>query len=611
MTIDLYPAPSTSWRWKYGLQCSGVYNATLTTNYGWEVRYNTIPKLNTGKIWPHNIRAHISLMESTNCSYIGFTFGLINTVTSQVTPLRLNGSNYTIDVSTVSRVAGWQTMPLPSTLCIDVSSDNQYCFGLVTNKITLANNYVGIRIVKPFYSNMYLNALGSMRTIPTTTSSTSSTSLTNIPNELSTTFFIDQGGSSPLTHSMELEFSFNKRKLMTLTPSGSTVMGILLPLPVDSGKKAWMKFNSIYANTSQYVNCEFRKMVPTSSDSTNASTNLQTFRLDMGSTDYVSLNGTQVKLNAVTPEINNKLDFGFCYDSTTLNCFWVNRTIGQGGESTADKATFSHAAKATGNRSTHYNMASTTSLFFWLTFDATTFSSIEIGSEMAVVLGDSQSVLGNGTLGDKFIDAFNTIGWDGSISGNRFSQTAIGSHKAAYLRYQSTAAGNGDICDMRDVLLFDAGMGLNDVSAMVSTNENKRDWTVSEIGRRLFEVFGDAKNNGNQGFILGLPPYSSTVNASMEENRAIRDQLNPAKEAIAIGCRCAFANPYNDMLDVTQNSTVFGDVFKAAYCTGGDHYDSTGASIAINRLLISHNSKTVGGGWAKGFNGLVIGNVIG
>jgi len=159
-------------------------------------------------------------------------------------------------------------------------------------------------------------------------------------------------------------------------------------------------------------------------------------------------------------------------------------------------------------------MASTGPLAIQLSHNGN-IGKLEIGERLAVIFGDSQGSTAV-KLGYQIPYQFNAIAWDASISGNRLTQTVVGSHTAGYLRYKHTTPGKGDLCDMRDVMFVSAGIGLNDISALVSTNESQRDYAVSQIGQKMFEIFGDVKLNGNYGLILGLPPYSSSDNTSVE-----------------------------------------------------------------------------------------------
>lgn len=590
------PTGSTNlYHWSYGELENGNYYVpsivgAYSTAFGM-VANNLFKFANVGKLYPQYFRATVNFLDQPYATFLGLIFGEYDEATSVYTPKQFSNGSYVIDVSTSLPIASSFRIfqPYPNDIYVDIDSTSKtYVYGLLFNRSgSTSSNVPGCRGVSSDYS--WKETFTIQHSTSGNNSSVYESALVAEKKQYCANF--------------QLRFKFDKRHLTTIYPT--TTHTFLIPHRIDDGKKTWCKFNNVNCATSQFVQAELFQLHSTGHTSTTIK---DTLRIDFGSTDYIQIAGNQVALNAVTPEVSNNIDIALAFSTTDVNLFYMNKSIGQGGESTGDIATFSHAAKNTGSRSTHYALSSTGPFGFNVSRNGSV-DSIEIGAEMFVIWGDSQATLtSTNDLGYHIKRQFSAICWDAAIPGNSITRTSTGNHTAGYLRYKSTTPGNGDLCDMRDMVFIDAGFGLNDIARINSSGEAFRDYVVGDIGYRLIEVFADVKANGNQGMLIGLPPYSSTANTSYQEAYAIKEQLNPLKNGIALGLRCAFADPYNDVVDITTfgSTTNPFERFKDT-SDSGTHYNSTGASKAVRKLKINSDSGYINGIGRSGSNNISIG----
>jgi hypothetical protein len=273
--------------------------------------------------------------------------------------------------------------------------------------------------------------------------------------------------------------------------------------------------------------------------------------------------------------------------------FYQNRTTGQGGEGAGDFAVISHACKNAAARAADYSVAKLN----WLDLSGTaTVTAIEIGCDPLIVFGDSQALV---YLGPALQTAFDTprMLLRAGISGNQLCDTATNSHTAGYLRYKHTTPGLGDLCEMTGCIFVIAGIGVNDVSGESDTDA-KRNAMAMRFAARVADILYDLQARAVPALVIGLPPYSDG-DANTYEAHCIKSQINPVLEGLAIGARCAFVNPWFDMVDpVTANEDI--PTFNAAYTTdAGLHYNAAGASVVAALAVEAVESGVVGGPWTQ------------
>jgi hypothetical protein len=223
-------------------------------------------------------------------------------------------------------------------------------------------------------------------------------------------------------------------------------------------------------------------------------------------------------------------------------------------------------------------------------------ATVEVGWQPLVLFGDSQVSQVSERLGTHLPGAFthDRMYLDAWIAGNLVT-TSGAAHTAGYLRYKSTTGGNGDLCEMSTPLFVFCGFGVNDMTA-IGTTEANRNGRVAEIGQRYCEMLHDLHDRGIPTLIIGLPPYSDK-NASEQEAKTIRHQLNPMLEGLALATRSAFVNPWHAIVSGSPEIAI--PLANATYCDGL-HYTSAGALLVATMAATAYETGIVGGWWAKG-----------
>jgi len=310
MTVPIYPEPSTV-LWRFGGRVYGShYYSVLSSAAGQTGHVIFACKLfpiQTGRLTFQNIVGAVSFYSTVNFDFLGFMFFQVNEATSQLTPVVLSNGLPYYDLTTQMPSSQNFTCTIPN-ITADVYSSLTYAYGLIVRKCVALVPGLGFRSATNIGYDQGVYYVGS---------TAYSTQL--MPSAYSTTFTVTKeygvGG-------LGLWFNFNKLKLMSVSPT----TGYNSLIPYSSNAKIWMKLNNVNLDTSQYCQVLFHTLLGTSNSSIVLS---NTFRIDMGSTDYIQYSGNQIALNAVTPEINNNIDVGIYFDTNRTNCFWQNCSIGQ------------------------------------------------------------------------------------------------------------------------------------------------------------------------------------------------------------------------------------------------------------------------------------------
>jgi hypothetical protein len=183
------------------------------------------------------------------------------------------------------------------------------------------------------------------------------------------------------------------------------------------------------------------------------------------------------------------------------------------------------------------------------------------------------------------------IYWLAYKSGN--SLTAAGTASAGYLRYKSTTPGQGDLCEMRTPLFCFAGMGINDISVAVTTDETARNKIIALMATRLAEILDDLQDRGLPSLLIGLPPYSD-ANASEQEAQCVL-QWNATLEGLAIGVRAAYYNPWHVMCTGGTSANTIPEMYGTYSDDAGLHYSAAGNALVSQRADEVLETGMVGG----------------
>lgn len=296
-----------------------------------------------------------------------------------------------------------------------------------------------------------------------------------------------------------------------------------------------------------------------------------TFKFDLGDTDQVTFGPTggtaSVALRGsdegdhTDGEVGDKFDVVINLRPTanTADCLYCNKTWGAGANSSAtdsgsyrDLAWFGHHAKAAGGARHDGGYASTVEPTFLKITGSADCGSIEVAYQPIVLLGDSQiGIKTNATsaatvirIGAYLPTAFtyDRYAINAGIVSNSLTEDLANSSTAAYLRYNHTTAGLGDLCELTGVLVCPV-IGLNDIVINIASDETVANKRLGIMAQRMSEIVYDALNQGNQVFIVGLPPYFHST-ASATEQQAVRS-WNYFLHGLALGVRAPYYCPYS------------------------------------------------------------------
>jgi hypothetical protein len=189
------------------------------------------------------------------------------------------------------------------------------------------------------------------------------------------------------------------------------------------------------------------------------------------------------------------------------------------------------------------------------------------------------------------------------IGGSRIGVDGL-DQTCGYLRYKHTTPGKGDLCEMSGIVFVFTGYGLNDAAWVTAATRNTAAMNWSYWAS---SILSDVAGNGNAALIISIPPNSTddmladtyaTTYPAAETAACIKSQFNPMQEGLAIGTRCAYFNPYFDVVvHGTENNTV--PEFDRVYSGDGSHYLKAGIEKIAPLIATAFESGVVGGPWTK------------
>jgi hypothetical protein len=386
---------------------------------------------------------------------------------------------------------------------------------------------------------------------------------------------------------MGLNFTTPVRHLYTYDGTYSAADTIIIPARTDGDW--WIKAMAVVAD-GQALTCVLND------ESAGSAAARNTLVLDMAATNQMTFGGQSNALAASEP--GDTFELGINWRPATLKAdlFYQNRTTGQGetGDA-ADLLTISHGVKKNAARgaASAYTVTGNPQ---WLALSGiATVTEIEVGWEPLVLFGDSQSLLFTSytvTLPNSFTQP--RMYFHAGIGGGYLTQS-LGTVTAGYLRYKGTTTPYGSLCEMTGVVFVFCGYGLNDLGKATAATRNG---IVMEWGWRAAEILHDLQDRSVAALIVGIPPYKVAVGSDIHDAHAIKDQFNPMLEGLAIGCRCAYLNPWWDcVVSGTENDDV--PAANPTYINSTGHWEEAGITMICPKIVQSFESNVVGGPWTK------------
>lgn len=350
-------------------------------------------------------------------------------------------------------------------------------------------------------------------------------------------------------------------------------------------------------------------------NSSAGQTVLDTLQVDMGATDKVVFHGNSVNLNGTTSEDDDIIDFAVLVRSaegtTRGNAFWVNRTVGQGpGGHDNDIVTISHRTKFEASHddgklgyeldANAFRPAEYLDVTSQDQTDSTAIISVELADALYVAFGDSNVGKQPGVtpaapqrLGAYFyMNLAQPLPWWVAGIPNDALATDVELDPdlfitAGYKRYCHPTPGEGDICDMWNMLLL-VQIGGNDIQKSVLSSEDDRNRFVADMTNRLFAILSDCFANdddrSNRAILFGMPPYRDSSPAVEPFNREAFIQWSEAVMGLAAAYRVSFYNPFYDVM----NNWEFQN-------SDGVHYSDTGADAICAVAAVAYESNRFGG----------------
>lgn len=234
---------------------------------------------------------------------------------------------------------------------------------------------------------------------------------------------------------------------------------------------------------------------------------------------------------------------------------------------------------------------------YWVTLSrsgtAATVTSIEVGVEPLVMLGDSQS--GSTSAPDRLASTefgipyeFGAqeqarILWVNAISGSRLATPVKGLHSSGVERFASATAGNGDLCEIPGAVVCVAGMGINDIHTDASTaTEAGRNAEVASLLGALGRITAYAATNGSYVMLVGLPPLNAvdTASGDYDTKIAAMQRYNSGVTYLASVSRCSRYIPWS-----LVESMIGGDSEPLSESAGDPHYTDAGAT-AVSQAAV-------------------------
>lgn len=265
--------------------------------------------------------------------------------------------------------------------------------------------------------------------------------------------------------------------------------------------------------------------------------------------------------------------------TTRGNVFWVNRTVGQGpGGADSDIVTISHRTKFESSHedgkdgyeldASAYQPVQYLDMTSAQQSASTRIESIEVCDQLCVVFGDGNV----GAAPDSPDPALPVLlgehlpaeldrplsWWLAGIPGNRFranTDTANDEITAGYQRYCNDTPGNGDICDMWDILLM-FHQGAEDLKDGVLPSDADRNKLIADMLDKLNAILRDlfdgeidpqtVRDRNNRALLITMPPYLPDVtdDTSPDMNKQAFVQWSESLLGLAGTWRMPLYNPY-------------------------------------------------------------------
>lgn len=343
-------------------------------------------------------------------------------------------------------------------------------------------------------------------------------------------------------------------------------------VPIASGTNTFMKFENCYAVDAASISVIFLG----SPAIITGLTPKATFYMDFGGTDAMIFNANSVTLPNFDgyTQATSTFDVGIIYQTgnTAANVVWLNKTKGQGPNSTSaqeykDIATISHKAASSSAYGGTYSLTPGYALSLNKDTRGIQIGKIQVGVRPLILMGDSQTGTKGSTttlasvnkLGLNLPSSFSKprIYWLAAISGGTVYRDYTGINSSLGRRFKSTP-GTGDLCEIRGGVFCFSGIGVNDTSAPATTVA--KNVAVSNVLSAISSMTAVIQSNSDELYFIGLPPY--TGGSALAQQAQL--DINNGLAGLAMAAGVPYANPF---------------YYALPYTDGSLHYSSAGAAL--------------------------------
>ena len=375
------------------------------------------------------------------------------------------------------------------------------------------------------------------------------------------------------------EITFTTANRILYRDAGYTVAAKRM-IPRCTTANYWIKINNAIVVDGEAWTCQLDRR------SGGDESTLTTLVLDMGATDQVTFGAANVALAGAGAEAGDTFDIGIAVRpvSGKMDCFFLNKSDPQGAASRP--MTRSHACANGAARAAEYTI--TEPYFLDMSGTAAT-GAIEVGREMLVMVGDSQSFTGAcvaqrlaAYLPAAFIH--DRILWAGGNSGQALASMAS--------LYKAATAGEGDLCEMTSAVLVVAGAGINDLVGINAVEAARNAAVATALGYAL-DILTDWVDRDLPVLAIGLPPYSRAASSATEEEAGGVRQFNRGLGGVALALRLPFLDPWPLMVVSGTQGDAIPTFIEAYTDDSGLHYSNTGAAIVAAAAAAALESATV------------------
>jgi lysophospholipase L1-like esterase len=287
-------------------------------------------------------------------------------------------------------------------------------------------------------------------------------------------------------------------------------------------------------------------------------------------------------------------------DTLDYDLYWQCRT--------AESSLHSHAVQVGGTPGTRgqlytYSTDKATMRVLTTTGAYNSLTSIQVGTQPMVLIGDSQTITGSGTTTNR---APNLDRW-GALptqltkpriwimhgeSGQYIGTDASGVFQLVF-SHATPGSGDGrDLLGLKCLWAF-CGVGINDISvsgASIHTDAQARK-TVTQVINDVTDIADIILAANEPVLLIGLPPYSAAA-ADEWDGKATR-WYNRALLGLALAWKVPFYNPWPDMVQPgTEGATI--PTFLDAYTVdAGLHYSAAGGAVVRAKMVAAIENSTI------------------